>query len=261
MVRLAQLLGATALLSTSVFAGEPPLDFLTRRPTSDALALPQPLLSGETTTRAINGTTSNPQSMIRIAMTKAATGSPATMTNTSTTMTRSTMTRRTSTRTPNTALANKSGASPTRTVCLVSCYMSVGAPALTFFPHPECVAQYGAPPKEWKPADIPPPAAQGTGVVHTVMVAPMMGVLRYWPFSVNASVGDTIRYIWTTPANHTATLSSALAPCNRSARAEELQWASGVRNASEAPSTCEDLHALLFLTGYGYSLRTLLQST
>jgi plastocyanin len=102
----------------------------------------------------------------------------------------------------------------------------------------KCVAQHGAPPKEWKPAEpIPPPAAQGTGVVHTVMVAPMAGVLRYWPFSVNASVGDTIRYIWTTPANHTATLSSALAPCNRSARAEELQWASGVRNATEGPST------------------------
>ena len=221
---------------------------------SDVLALPQPLLCGEatmrasnTTTRLSNGTTSNPQNMM-IAITKAATGSPATMT------------RRTSTRTPNTALANKSGASPTRTVCPVSCYMYVGAPALISFSHPECVAQHGAPPKEWKPADpIPPPA--GTGVVHTVMVAPMQGVLRYWPFSVNATVGDTIRYIWTTPANHTATLSSALAPCNRSARAEELQWASGVRNATDGPSTCEDLHALLFLAGYGYSLRTLLQST
>jgi plastocyanin len=96
----------------------------------------------------------------------------------------------------------------------------------------KCVAQYGAPPKEWKPQEpIPPP--QGTGVVHTVMVAPMMGVLRYFPFAVNATVGDTIRYVWSTPANHTATLSSALAPCNRSARAEELNWASGVRNASQ----------------------------
>lgn len=100
----------------------------------------------------------------------------------------------------------------------------------------KCVAQYGAPPKEWKPTD-PIAAPEGTGVVHTVMVAPMEGVLRYWPFAVNASVGDTIRYVWTTKANHTATLSSALAPCNRSARAEELEWASGIRNGSTGAQT------------------------
>jgi len=104
-----------------------------------------------------------------------------------------------------------------------------------------------------------PPPAEGTGAVHTVMVAPMQGVLRYWPFAVNASVGDTIRYVWSTPANHTATLSSALAPCNRSARAEELKWASGVRNGSAGPQNCEYLHVLLFLAGY--SFRTRLQST
>jgi plastocyanin len=101
----------------------------------------------------------------------------------------------------------------------------------------KCVADYGEPPKEWKPSEPMPPPAEGTGVVHTVMVAPMQGVLRYWPFALNASVGDTIRYVWTTPANHTATLSSALAPCNRSARAEELKWASGVRNATAGTQT------------------------
>jgi len=69
----------------------------------------------------------------------------------------------------------------------------------------------------------------------------MEGVLRYWPFSVNASVGDTIRYIWSTPANHTATLSSVLAPCNKSAKADELKWASGVRNASEGNQTFDVL--------------------
>jgi plastocyanin len=100
----------------------------------------------------------------------------------------------------------------------------------------KCVADYGAPPKEWKPSDTIA-APEGTGAVHTIMVAPMEGVLRYWPFSVNASVGDTIRYVWSTPANHTATLSSALTPCNRSARAEELNWASGVRNASAGTNT------------------------
>lgn len=79
---------------------------------------------------------------------------------------------------------------------------------------------------------------QGKGAVHTVMVAPMQGVLRYWPFAVNASVGDTIRYVWTTPANHTATLSSALALCNKSGKAEELKWVSGVRNASAGAQNC-----------------------
>jgi len=95
----------------------------------------------------------------------------------------------------------------------------------------KCVAQYGSPPQYWQPsANIPPPA--GTGAVHTVMVAPMQGVLRYWPFAVNASVGDTIRYVWSNPANHTVTLSSALLPCNKSALAEELKWVSGVRNST-----------------------------
>jgi len=82
---------------------------------------------------------------------------------------------------------------------------------------------------------MPPP--KGTGAVHTVMVAPTQGVLRYWPFAVNATVGDTIRYVWTTPANHTATLSSALAVCNKSAKADQLKWISGVRNASAGTQT------------------------
>jgi len=86
---------------------------------------------------------------------------------------------------------------------------------------------------EWKPSEsMAPPPDSGNGVVHTVMVAPMEGVLRYWPFAVNASVGDTIRYVWTTPLNHTATLSTALTICNKSAKADELKWVSGVKNAS-----------------------------
>ena len=131
-------------------------------------------------------------------------------------------------------------------------------PGLTSFSHhPECVAQYGAPPKEWQPSDSIA-APEGTGAVHTILVSPMDGILRYFPFSVNASIGDTIRYVWNTPANHTATLSSALAPCNRSARADELKWASGVRNASQGTQVCEYPRALLFLAGY--SLRAPLYS-
>ena len=92
---------------------------------------------------------------------------------------------------------------------------------------------------EWKPSESMAPPPEGSGAVHTVMVAPMEGVLRYWPFAVNASVGDTIRYVWTTPLNHTATLSSALAVCNKSAKADDLKWVSGVRNAADGkPNTC-----------------------
>jgi plastocyanin len=106
----------------------------------------------------------------------------------------------------------------------------------------KCVAQYGSPPMEWKPSEsMAPPSDGGNGVIHTVMVAPMEGVLRYWPFAVNATVGDTIRYVWTTPANHTATLSSALAICNKSAKADELKWASGVRNATGGNPTTFDV--------------------
>jgi plastocyanin len=174
-------------------------------------------------TRTTNTTTrtSNPPSTTTAAMTKA----------------RTAMT--TSPRTLPTAPVNRSGASPTMTVCLVSCHtFHEYCRTDLYLSLPECVADYGEPPKEWKPSEPMPPPAEGTGVVHTVMVAPMQGVLRYWPFALNASVGDTIRYVWTTPANHTATLSSALAPCNRSARAEELKWASGVRNATAGTQTC-----------------------
>lgn len=62
-----------------------------------------------------------------------------------------------------------------------------------------CQARFGMSP----PAGSPPPTTTtaaaptgtGTGVVHTVIVAPSQGVLRYVPFAVNASVGDTVRFI------------------------------------------------------------------
>jgi plastocyanin len=56
----------------------------------------------------------------------------------------------------------------------------------------------------------------GTGATHTVIVAPTQGVLRYVPFAVNASVGDTIQFMWNAN-NHTVTKSSELLPCNKTA--------------------------------------------
>ncbi|KAL1717503.1 hypothetical protein EV715DRAFT_202979 [Schizophyllum commune] len=70
-------------------------------------------------------------------------------------------------------------------------------------------------------------AASGNGATHTVIVAPTQGVLRYVPFAVNASVGDTIHFEWKA-GPHTVTKSSSLAPCNKTADA----FASGMQNAS-----------------------------
>lgn len=68
----------------------------------------------------------------------------------------------------------------------------------------------------------------GTGATHTVIVAPTQGVLRYVPFAVNASVGDTIEFKW--QANmHTVTKSSQLALCNKT---DDQPFTSGVNNAS-----------------------------
>jgi len=53
----------------------------------------------------------------------------------------------------------------------------------------------------------------GGGATHTVIVAPSQGVLRYVPFAINASVGDTISFQWRAN-NHYVARSSALHPCN-----------------------------------------------
>ncbi|QRV86013.1 hypothetical protein RhiJN_14031 [Ceratobasidium sp. AG-Ba] len=93
-----------------------------------------------------------------------------------------------------------------------------------------CQAKFGMPSSP--PAAAPPPsgtAPSGTGATHTVIVAPTKGVLRYVPFAVNASVGDTVRFMWGA-GPHTVTKSSALTVCNKSADASS--FASGMQNAS-----------------------------
>jgi len=81
----------------------------------------------------------------------------------------------------------------------------------------QCVAQYGSSPSPYVPTPtMNSPSSTGptgTGAVHTVIVAPSQGVFRFVPFAVNASVGDTIKFMW--GANtHTVTKSSSLSPCN-----------------------------------------------
>ena len=79
----------------------------------------------------------------------------------------------------------------------------------------------------WSPS---PPTGEsgskGTGATHTVIVAPTQGVLRYVPFALNASVGDTIVFRWNAN-NHTVTKSSALLPCNKTA---DSPFTSGTQN-------------------------------
>ena len=69
--------------------------------------------------------------------------------------------------------------------------------------------------------------SSGTGATHTVIVAPTQGVLRYVPFAVNASVGDTVMFVWNAK-NHTVTKSSALEICNKTS---DAPFASGEHDA------------------------------
>jgi len=102
----------------------------------------------------------------------------------------------------------------------------------------QCVASYGAPPSTYTPPSSSDNSSSnsssysgssGSGATHTVIVAPTQGVLRYVPFALNASVGDTVMFMWGAN-NHTVTKSSELLPCNKSAEAPV--FASGTQNQS-----------------------------
>lgn len=83
----------------------------------------------------------------------------------------------------------------------------------------QCVASYGTVPAPYQAtATSNSGGSSGTGATHTVIVAPTQGVLRYIPFAVNASIGDTVKFMWGAN-NHTVTKSSSLLPCNCSADA------------------------------------------
>lgn len=93
----------------------------------------------------------------------------------------------------------------------------------------QCMASYGS----MGSYTVPPTtttmdssAATGTGATHTVVVAPTQGVLRYVPFAVNASVGDTVLFMWGAN-NHTVTKSSELEICNKTS---DAPFATGEQN-------------------------------
>ncbi|KAG1827354.1 uncharacterized protein BJ212DRAFT_1443438 [Suillus subaureus] len=94
-----------------------------------------------------------------------------------------------------------------------------------------CAASYAAPTMASSTWSAPPAtttAAGGSGCTHTVIVAPTQGVLRYVPFAINASVGDTVAFVWNANT-HTVTKSSELAICNKTS---DMPFASGVQNRS-----------------------------
>lgn len=97
----------------------------------------------------------------------------------------------------------------------------------------ECLAKFGQPAATYTATPVQetatPTENAGTGTTHTVIVAPTQGVLRYIPFAVNASVGDTVRFVWGA-GPHTVTKSSALNPCNKSLDASF--FTSGPQNKS-----------------------------
>ncbi len=90
----------------------------------------------------------------------------------------------------------------------------------------ECVAQFGSPSSMYMPPSTTSSGSSGNGKTHTVIVAPTQGVLRYVPFALNASVGDTVKFVW--GANvHTVTKSSQLSLCNKTG---DQPFASGSQN-------------------------------
>lgn len=91
----------------------------------------------------------------------------------------------------------------------------------------QCIASHGAPAASYMPtATSGSSGSSGSGATHTVIVAPTQGVLRYVPFAINASVGDTVKFMWGAN-NHTVTKSSQLNPCNKT---QDAPFISGTQN-------------------------------
>jgi plastocyanin len=80
----------------------------------------------------------------------------------------------------------------------------------------QCMASYAPPMGSYSPPAVVSDSSgsSGSGATHTVIVAPMQGVLRYIPFALNASVGDTVMFMWGAN-NHTVTKSDSLTVCDK----------------------------------------------
>ncbi|KAF8319360.1 hypothetical protein DL93DRAFT_2074983 [Clavulina sp. PMI_390] len=114
----------------------------------------------------------------------------------------------------------------------------------------QCMNTYGSPAATYT---APPAATEtsgnggGSGTTHTVIVAPAPGVLRFYPFAVNASAGDIVHFQWNA-GPHTVTQSSITTPCNKTAAPGA--FASGIQNASFTfDITVNDTNTLNFYCG------------
>jgi len=102
--------------------------------------------------------------------------------------------------------------------CIMQCMNTYGgAPA----------AQY-TPPPSTKSSDSGS-GDSGSGKTHIVIVAPKKGVLRFVPFALNATSGDTVHYVWGA-GPHTVTKGSQLEPCNKTS--DGAAFTSGPQNAT-----------------------------
>lgn len=93
----------------------------------------------------------------------------------------------------------------------------------------ECVASYGGLSSTYTPptaTSVSGYGSSGSAATHTVIVAPTQGILRFVPFALNASVGDTVQFMWGAN-NHTVTKSSELTPCNKTS---DAPFGSGEQN-------------------------------
>ena len=89
----------------------------------------------------------------------------------------------------------------------------------------QCQAKYPSMSSPYQGSSNQPGSPTSTSKTHVVYVAPTQGVLRYVPFAVNASVGDTVKFIWGAN-NHTVTKGSELTPCNATS---DSPFASGLQ--------------------------------
>jgi len=109
----------------------------------------------------------------------------------------------------------------------------------------QCVASYGSM-GSYMASPTATMGNSGTGATHTVIVAPSQGVLRYVPFALNASVGDTVRFMWGAN-NHTVTKSSELQPCNKTS---DHPFASGTQNKGFVfDQVINDTNTLIYYCG------------
>jgi len=92
----------------------------------------------------------------------------------------------------------------------------------------QCMATYTMGMGSYMASSTASMGSYGSGATHTVIVAPTQGVLRYVPFALNASVGDTVKFMWGAN-NHTVTKSSQLQLCNKTS---DAPFASGEQNKS-----------------------------